>query len=84
MKWTPTLPKRGFRFIIELQNKNYWIVNITTVGDYNEKYNLCVFHGKTGEVIGGIWIAVDVKLVIKYIENIKSKVEGEVIMKQDA
>ena len=38
-------------------------------------------HGIIGEILGEARISSDVKLIIKFIENIKSKVEGEVSIK---
>ena len=48
---------------------------------HKNSYSLCALHGTNGEILGETKISADVKLIIKFIENIKSKVEGEVNIK---
>ena len=48
---------------------------------HKNSYSLCALHGLTGEILGETRIASDIKLVEKFIKNIKTKVEGEVSIK---
>ena len=48
---------------------------------HKNSYSLCALHKETGEILGESRIASDIKLVEKFISNIKKKVDEEVEIK---
>ena len=48
---------------------------------HKETYNLCAYNNETGEICGETKCKADIKLVIKFIENLK-KTYGEDLVAQ--
>ena len=48
---------------------------------HKNSYSLCALHKETGEILGEARISSEIKMVEKFISNIKKNVEGEVEIK---